>query len=41
MQVERENIDFVDPVLSAWNSKLLVTSGLLARAMYESMYSAG
>eukprot|EP01134_Creolimax_fragrantissima_P001871 CFRG1871T1 len=33
--VERENIDFVDPVLAEWNTELLAVSGIVARVMYE------
>ncbi|PRP80386.1 hypothetical protein PROFUN_11984 [Planoprotostelium fungivorum] len=33
--VERENIDFVDRMLSVWNHELLYMGGLLARIIYE------
>ncbi|KAI8870057.1 hypothetical protein GQ42DRAFT_178861 [Ramicandelaber brevisporus] len=32
--VERENLDFVDPVLRVWNQELLCMAGRLARAVY-------
>lgn len=33
--VERENIDFVDRVLSVWNQELLYQCGLLSRVIFE------
>eukprot|EP00124_Ichthyophonus_hoferi_P000101 Ihof_evm21s3 gene=Ihof_evmTU21s3 len=37
--VERETIDFIDPVLSQWNQELLYMCGTVARVLYEDEFS--
>ncbi|KAI9138940.1 hypothetical protein BKA69DRAFT_1126967 [Paraphysoderma sedebokerense] len=38
--VERENIDFVDPILNQWNQEILSMGGLLARITYDDEMNA-